>query len=169
MLNTPAVHLACDGDRAEFWESLRHHARTGTSVMLAGLDKLDLTEAAKLVHFFLHEPAVESPIQPLAALLTAMLQKRELSLWDLHPVAAEAAAAQAAFLRALPQAQPACLACACFPVCQGYGAWAGRCEAWLAMLTGLAAAARALSRQRPRHSPLLSALNSELCPPRVES
>ncbi|HEX7552339.1 MAG TPA: hypothetical protein VF378_02205 [Geothrix sp.] len=169
MLNTPAIHLACNGDRAEFWESLRHHAGTGTPVVLAGLDQLDPAEANRLVHFFLHEPAMASPIQPLAALLTAMLQKRELSLWDLHPVEPGAAPARAAFLRALPQVQPACLACACFPVCQGYGAWAGSCEAWLAMLTGLAAAARALSRQRPRHSPHVSARNSELSHPRVES
>jgi hypothetical protein len=138
-------------------------------VVLAGLDQLDPAEAARLVHFFLHEPAVASPIEPLAELLKAMLQKREMSLWDLQTVPAEAAAAQAAFLRALPQAQPACLACACFPVCQGYGAWAGSCEAWLAMLTGLAAAARALSRQRPRPSPRGSALPSGFSHPPVES
>jgi hypothetical protein len=169
MLNTPSIHLAYAGDRAEFWAKLRQHAATGTPVMLGGLDQLDPTEAIRLVHFFLYEPAVASPIEPLAALLKAMLQKRELSLWDLQPVPAEAAAAQAAFLWALPQAQPACLACACFPVCQGYGAWAGSCEAWLAMLTSLAAAAHALSRQRPRPSSRGSALPPGLSRPPVES
>ena len=153
MLNTTAIHLACDGDRTGFWAKLRQHSGTGTPVVLSGLDRLEPSEAASLVHFFLHEPAVTSPIQPLAALLTAMLQKRELSLWDIQTVAAGAAAARASFLWALPQARPACRACACFPVCQGYAAWAGSCEAWLAMLTGLAAGARALSHLRPRPSP----------------
>jgi hypothetical protein len=154
MKDIPAIHLSCSNERAEFWENLRRHAGTGTPVFLSGLEALDPADAARLVHFFLHEPAVTSPVQPLAALLEAMIQKRELSLWDLHPVEAGAEETQSAFLRALPRDQPACLACACFPICQGYGAWAGNCETWLALLTGLAAAARCLSRLRAQCNPI---------------
>lgn len=152
MKNSPAIQLSCSCERAEFWENLRCHSAAGIPVVLSEVDALSLADAENLVHFFLHEPAVTAPIQPLAALLEAMLQKRELSLWDIHSLDPETEASREPFLLTLPRDHPACLECACFPVCQGYGARAGSCETWLTLATGLAAAARALSGLRARHA-----------------
>lgn len=126
-------------------EELRRLAETGAPLALAGLDGLEPAEALGLLDLFLHDPAVTAPIEPFASLLSAMIHKRETALWDLLP---HADAAMDAFLEALPAERPACLACGCFPVCLGYGAWAGSCGTWLALLTHLAGAARELTHRR---------------------
>ena len=117
-----------------------------------GLDALSPEEACERLAWFLHDAASTTPIEPFATLLSAMLHKRETSLWALRALDPEP------FLRALPRDHPACMACTCFPICQGYGAFAGSCETWRQVLTGLAAAARELralkagpSRRRGSH------------------
>jgi len=130
---------------------LRRLAASGNPVVLAGLDGLEPGEAGGLLAFFLHDPAVTAPVEPFATLLAAMVHRRGLGLWDLQPGVAQSEA-EAGFLRTLPVEQPGCLACSSFPVCQGYGAWAGSCATWRTLLTDLAAAARELGRLRPRQS-----------------
>ena len=142
--------LPCSGDLPSFWEELRHQARTGTPVALLDIDALDPIEASRVLDFFLHDPLVTSPIEPFATLLGAMIRKQEMGLWALASARPGAATSHAAFLLGLPGEHPRCLECACFPVCQGYGAWAGSCETWRAILPGLAAAARELSVLRAR-------------------
>ena len=145
--------LACDGDLAATWEELRRRSALGVPVALTGLDALAPAEAGALLAFFLHDPGARGPIEPFATLLAAMLHKRETGLWDLH-AEGPARDAEARFLQTLPADQPQCLACACFPLCQGYGAWAGSCATWRLLLTGLAKAARDLARlRRTRRSP----------------
>ena len=92
----------------------------------------------------LHDPAIVQPIEPFAALFWAATRRRRLGLWDLEVPAPEADP----FLFALPRDHPECLACACFPLCEGYGAWAGGCETWRAVIADLVAAAREISRLR---------------------
>lgn len=106
------------------------------------VDALSPAEAVERLAFFLHDPASTTPVEPFAALLAALVHKRETSLWDLRGLDPDA------FLRALPREHPDCMACACFPLCQGYGAWAGSCETWRSVLTELARAARELRRLR---------------------
>jgi len=124
-------------------EELRALAARGLPVSLTGLDALDPAQASGLLEFFLHDPSVTAPIEPFAGLLVDLSRKRETGLWDLFP-----REGGDAFLEALPRDHPDCMACACFPICQGYGAWAGSCETWRRILTGLAKAARDLARLR---------------------
>lgn len=107
------------------------------------LDALSPAEARERLAFFLHDPASTVPVEPFAALLAAMLHKRETNLWALQARDPEP------FLRDLPRDHPACMVCACFPICQGYGALAGSCEIWREVLTGLARAARELRALKP--------------------
>jgi hypothetical protein len=143
--------LPCSGDRSAFWEELHHQASIGASVTLLDVDALDPGEASRVLDFFLHDPMVTGPIEPFAALLSAMLRKQEMGLWDLDSTRSGAEASREAFLLGLPREYPQCLQCACFPLCQGYGAWAGSCETWRTILSGLAVAARELSALRRRH------------------
>jgi hypothetical protein len=92
------------------------------------------------------------PVEPFAALLAAMVHKHEVSLWELLLTGPGAEAIRDAYLRALPREQPPCMVCACFPVCQGYGAYSSSCATWLALLPTLAAAARELTRLRTQTS-----------------
>jgi len=139
-----AVPLACTG---AYREQLTRLVQAGQPVLLTGLDGLEPAEAASLLAYFLHDPEVAQPIEPFATLLAARLERRQLSLWQLHPQAP-----RDAFLGALPVAHPACLACAGFPVCQGYGAWAGSCATWRTLVDGLASAAAELGRLRPHRA-----------------
>ena len=139
----------CGRDLAPSWEAFRQRARTGIPMDL-DLDALSPGEACRALELFLHDPLVTSPIEPLAALLGAMIRKQELGLWDLDSARPDAASAREVFLAHLPQEHPHCLECACFPICQGYGAWAGSCATWRALLPGLAAAARELTALRRR-------------------
>jgi len=143
--------LSCGGDPAAFWEELQQRARTGNPLTLLDVQVLGPQEASRVLEFFLHEPGVTSPIEPFATLLGAMIQKRELALWEVASSRTSAARSREAFLRELPQTNPQCLACACFPMCQGYGAWAGSCDTWRVILLGLASAARELTRLRRQH------------------
>lgn len=129
-------------------EELRVLAARGVPVRLTGLDGLGPAQAAELLAFFLHDPAVTAPVEPFAGLLKALVLKRETALWDLFP-----REGGEAFLEALPRNHPECMACACFPICQGYGAWAGSCDTWRCILTGLAKAARDLARLRAQAGP----------------
>jgi hypothetical protein len=102
------------------------------------LDALEPAEAlARLAHF-LHDPAAIAPVEPFAALLAALIHRRETNLWDLL------GRDPGPFLAALPQERPACMACASFPLCQGYGAFRGSCATWREVLPALARAAREL-------------------------
>jgi hypothetical protein len=130
-----------------FGEGLRERARMGIPMVL-DLEALPPVEASSALDLFLHDPLVTSPIEPFATLLSAMIRKRELGLWDLDSARPDAASARDAFLGNLPREHPCCLECACFPICQGYGAWAGSCATWRTLLPSLAAAARELSALR---------------------
>jgi hypothetical protein len=130
---------------------LRLLAEGGRPVILEGLDRLEPGAASSLLTFFLHDPVVTAPVEPFATLLAAMVHRRDRGLWDLVSGTRQNEA-EAGFLRTLPVEQPECLACSCFPVCQGYGAWAGSCATWRTLLTDLAAAARELGRLHPRKS-----------------
>lgn len=116
------------------------------------LDALTPAEALERLASFLHDPASTAPVEPFAALLSAMLEKREMSLWELH------ALDPGPFLRDLPRDHPECCACPCFPICQGYAAFKGSCPTWRGTIDGLARAARelralkqALPRRRGAH------------------
>jgi hypothetical protein len=135
------------GDPSPFGEALRRQARTGIPIHL-DLDALRPEEASGALDLFLHDPQVTSPIEPFAALLGAMIRKQELGLWDLGSARLGAPKVRETFLMNLPREHPGCLECACFPVCQGYGAWAGSCTTWRALLPVLAGAARELSALR---------------------
>jgi hypothetical protein len=115
---------------------------------LEALDAMDPARAGELLEFFLHDPSVTDPIEPFAGLLAAMLDRRETALWDRNP-----AAPREAFLKDLPLEHPECMVCACFPVCRGYGAWAGSCATWDRVLTSLAGAAWDLARLRAGVTP----------------
>jgi hypothetical protein len=117
-------------------------------VRLEGLEGLDPGVAADLLAFFLHDPAALGAVHPFAALLAALVEKQEVSLWDLQLSGPGAEGIRDAFLRALHREQPPCMVCACFPVCQGYGVYAGGCATWLLLLPTLAGAARELARLR---------------------
>ena len=139
--------LQVPGPFPDTLKELQRLARLGTPALLTGLDGLAPLDAETLLAWFLHDPAATSPVEPFATLLSAMLHKRELSLWALFSQEPDA------FLKNLPAEHSECLACPCFPICLGYGAWAGSCATWLTLLTGLARAARDLSRlknQGPR-------------------
>lgn len=125
--------------------ALRDLSRGGKAAAIDDLSALSPAEAERLLELFLHDAAIDRPIQPFAALLDAVLRRRTLGLWDLDPGAAEA---EKDFLRDLPRDHPECLSCACFPQCQGYGAWAGACETWRAVVAGIAAAAREVAGLR---------------------
>jgi hypothetical protein len=150
MPDSRPLPLSCSGESAAFWEELRQQAALGTPMVLLGVDSLNPLEASRLLDFFLHDPLVISPIEPFATLLSAMIQKREMGLWDLASAKESDAASREAFFRGLPQESSQCLLCECFPVCQGYGAWTGSCETWRTLLSGLARAARELSALRRR-------------------
>jgi hypothetical protein len=141
----PPVHLDCAGPFPQVLAELERLVHQGAPVALTGLDGLDPEQGSHLLTFFLHDTAVRQPIEPFATLLAALLHRRQTGLWELFP-----GSPQGTFLKALPWEQPQCLACACFPLCQGYGAWAGSCATWRAIVTGLAEAARELGRLRPR-------------------
>jgi len=150
--------------QAPGWAELRRLSAEGLPVRLEGLEAMDPGTAAELLAFFLHDPAALGPLEPFAALLTAMVAKREVSLWDLLPGEPQEEIREA-FLRALPREQPPCMVCACFPVCQGYAAYAGGCATWLVLLPTLAAAARELARLRTQHSNPSTARGPHVQPP----
>ena len=102
------------------------------------LDGCSPEDACGRLAIFLHDPGSTAPVEPFATLLAAMIHKRETSLWELRGLD------PGPFLRTLPRDHPDCMVCACFPICQGYGASAGSCETWRHVLTGLAGAAREL-------------------------
>ncbi len=113
---------------------------------LRDLDALGPEDALRLLDCFLHDPEVSAPLEPFAALVQAALTRTNLGLWDLHPPQPEE------FLRRLPEDHPECLACPAFPVCEGYGAWAGSCPTWKALVPRIAQAAREL-RHREAEKP----------------
>lgn len=129
---------------SEALTELRRLSLRGAPVTLSGLDRLRAEEASRLLDFFLHDPAATVPLEPFATLLAGLLCRREVSLWDL--LRPEVPADD--FLRALPADHPECLACACFPVCQGYATSTGSCATWLPLLQELALAARELGALR---------------------
>jgi hypothetical protein len=150
--------LACD--LPHFLEAFRRRVAKGEPVTLTGLDRLEPGQAGELLDAFLHDPAATAPIEPFASLLSALVNRQETALWELFPVAGAEA-----FLRALPREHPDCMVCPCFPICQGYGAWARSCATWLRLLTGLAGAARELRRLRGRETPARSGQRSPHAPP----
>ena len=137
---SPTV-LSCAGAFEEVLAEARRLAEAGETITLTGLDALEPAEARQLLTLYLHDPAVQRPIEPFASLLGALVRKVRLGLWAFHPEAP-----RDTILEALPREQPQCMACPSFPLCQGYAAWAGSCATWLALLTGLAEAARELGR-----------------------
>ena len=124
--------------------AIRCLSRDGQAVVLRDLDLLEPREALALVAFFLHDPEAKGALEPFSALLSAALHRQALSLWDLLPPGDAEAAVTEAFIRDLPLRHPECVHCACFPLCIGYGAWAGSCGMWREVLPRLGAAAREL-------------------------
>jgi hypothetical protein len=136
------IQIPCGPDLPGAWAALRQHCAQGAPVLLTGIDALPPLAAAQFLEFFLHDGTVISRVEPFASLLSALIHRQELGLWDLLGAAADD------HLRALPRNHPECLACPAFAVCQGYGTWAGSCETWRGLITGLAAAARELAHLR---------------------
>ena len=134
----PSVEEAC--------AALLLVSKAGLPCLVEDVDALTPAEARRVVDLFLHDPGVSRPIDPLATILVALIQKKRVSLWDLLGPGADPQSEE--FLLALPREHPECLECRYFPLCEGYGAWARTCETWREVLAGLAAAARRLSRLR---------------------
>jgi len=147
-MTTPAETLL-DCAIADPGAELRRLASLGGTVRLQGVEALEPSVAVGLLDFFLRDQAAV-PVEPFATVLEAMLQKRETSLWDVSPGSREA---RDAYFIALPRDQPECMSCGCFPLCQGFGAYAGGCLTCKAILTALAAAARELTRLRAEFAP----------------
>ncbi len=116
---------------------------------LWGLDVVDPEQAQALLQVWLHDPGVAVRVEPFASILEAMLERRSLALWDLPVMAPEL---PLDFLQTLPQSHPECLACPCYPICEGYGAWKDSCAVWKRVITDLAAATRELRCMRQQVS-----------------
>ena len=126
-------------------------SRGGIPAAVTDVDALGPAEARRVLGLFLHDPGAAAPIEPFAAILAAAVERRQVGLWDILPAgdpSARPARDPGEFLRALPREHPECLACRHFPVCEGYGAWAGSCGTWTEVLAALAAAARELAGLR---------------------
>jgi hypothetical protein len=155
------LRLACRGfpslDAAR--AALLALSRDGIPSAVEDVGALSPEEAAALLDLFLHEPSAAAPIEPFAALLSSAVRKRPLGLWDILPGLAPGSPRPVGaldgdsgptsddvgaeeFLLALPREHPECLACACFPACEAYGAWTGSCATWKAVIEGIARAAR---------------------------
>ena len=150
-MNLPVVPSSCRAfpSLSGACGELRRLARAGSPAAIDDLDQLDPAEALLLLDFFLHDPEATETIEPFASILSALHGKRPLGLWDLFPPAPGDGAEEAArerFLRVLPRDHQECMSCRCFPVCEGYAARARACETWKAVISGIAAAARELSR-----------------------
>jgi hypothetical protein len=123
-------------------------SRDGIPSAVEDIDSLSPEEASVLLDLCLHEPTAAAPIEPFAALLASAVRRRPLGLWDILPGLRKGSPRPAGardpeeFLLALPRELTECLACACFPACEAYGAWRGSCATWKAVIEGIARAAR---------------------------
>jgi hypothetical protein len=123
--------VACPTD-AEAWEELDRLAAGDTALRLTDLDSLDPVQACLICDFFLHAPGRVAAVEPLSSLYQAMVEKRDVSLWEALGRAQD-----------LPRrAQDPRDHCENFPVCEGYGAATGSCRAWQAILARLKAEAQ---------------------------
>jgi len=144
----------------------------GIATAVVDIDRLSPDDAGRLAGVFLHDRKVAGAIDPFAAMLRAVAERRSVGAWDVMAPAgdrrAEVTAIEGAgaggavdapaglppagiplaeadrFLRALPAEHPECLACDRFPLCEGYGARMGSCETWRAVTGRILAAAREL-------------------------
>jgi hypothetical protein len=126
---------------------VRRLSQRGTTVQIADVNLLEPIDVLDLVDLFLHDPAVKGAIEPFASLLSAVVKRRPITIWELLPgvIASESEA----FIWHLPQRYPECLPCSSFPMCMGYGVWAQSCETWKAVIGRISIAAREL-RLMPR-------------------
>jgi hypothetical protein len=140
-------------------DEIRRHCQGGTTVLIQDLNLLEPAEALALLDFFLHDPDARGPLEPLATLVSAAVQRQSLGLWDLVPpqeLAPGTRSTPEEFLRDLPYQCPECLPCGCFPLCMGYGAWARSCGTWQAIIAQIATAARELRLLRRRRQTRIS-------------
>ncbi len=128
--------------------ALRRLSAHGLPGVVVDAGALGPEEGRALLDLFLHDPAIVQPIEPFAGLLFGAAHRRRIGLWDAAPLSPGPDRDPDEFLFALPREHPGCLACASFPLCEGYGLWAGGCATWKAILRGIAAAAREIPRNR---------------------
>jgi hypothetical protein len=130
---------------ADACEELRRLSQGGHPVVLLDVDQLSREEAEAFLDLWLHDPSMAAPLEPFAGILSALVHRRALGLWDLphlHVPGADAV------VETLPADHPECLSCACFPICEGYAAGKGSCETWRAVIARLASSARELAMLR---------------------
>jgi len=117
--------------------------RSGLAVSIEGLGALETQQAKRLVRFFLHDPALTRPLEPLSSLLRAMVFRRNLSLWELKRNEADVSVSSA---RQKEHSQ--CLSCAYFTHCAGWAEANGSCAVWKEIFAELSRAARQLRARR---------------------
>ena len=144
---TVRLRVGSAGATGETRRAFLQLSRHGLDSEVEDINCLAPHEALDVFRLYARDGGITRSIDPFHAIMRRLLGRHSFSLWELMgPFEADRAVDD--FIFSLPQKNPDCLVCPFFCFCQGYGAWAGSCATWRAVLKSLVGEARALRRAK---------------------